>query len=90
MAELEDIAEQRTERGDAMKRFLLVGYGGFYNRGCEAIVRGTLRIVRDAFPDNKIMLRSHSCRDDPDEGRDSRRTCRQRGWSARMDGGRLC
>jgi colanic acid/amylovoran biosynthesis protein len=30
--------------------FTCVGNGGYYNRGCEAIVRGTLRILEEAFP----------------------------------------
>jgi colanic acid/amylovoran biosynthesis protein len=39
-------------------RFLLVGHGGFYNRGCEAIVRCTTELIRRAVPNSSIMLTS--------------------------------
>lgn len=35
-------------------RVLLTGIQGTYNYGCEAIVRGTARILRDMFPDIQI------------------------------------
>ena len=34
------------------KHFLLVGNGPYSNRGCEAIVRGTMAILRHEFSDN--------------------------------------
>ncbi len=45
-------------------RFLLVGHGGFYNRGCEAIVRCTVDIIRRAFPDSSIVLSSYDAEAD--------------------------
>ena len=39
-----------------MKNILLIGHGGFYNRGCEAIVRGTVAILRQFLPDAHITL----------------------------------
>ena len=39
-----------------MKKILLIGHGGFYNRGCEAIVRGTVAIIRHFLPDAHITL----------------------------------
>lgn len=41
------------------KRFLLVGHGGFYNRGCEAIVRCTVDIIRNVIHDSSIVLSSY-------------------------------
>lgn len=35
--------------------FLLVGNGPYLNRGCEAIVRGTMRILRSAFGDETVV-----------------------------------
>ncbi|MHC4109882.1 MAG: polysaccharide pyruvyl transferase family protein [Planctomycetota bacterium] len=35
--------------------FLFVGNGSYLNRGCEAIVRGTVRILRHAFTDPKFV-----------------------------------
>jgi len=43
---------------------LLVGHGGFYNRGCEAIVRGTVGILRETFPECRIVLASFSPEED--------------------------
>ena len=41
-------------------RIHLVGHGGFYNRGCEAIVRGTVEIVKRYIPNSEISLSSLS------------------------------
>jgi len=35
--------------------FLFVGNGSYLNRGCEAIVRGTVKILRDAFNNPKFV-----------------------------------
>ena len=42
-----------------MKKILLIGHGGFYNRGCEAIVRGTVEIIKHYVPDSEIILCSY-------------------------------
>ena len=47
-----------------MKRFLLIGIGGVYNYGCEAIVRGTEKIIHNEFPDAEILYASHRVLDD--------------------------
>ena len=39
-----------------MKKILLIGHGSFYNRGCEAIVRGTTKIIKRYYPDCIISL----------------------------------
>ncbi len=39
-------------------RILLIGIGGTYNYGCEAIVRGTERILRHAMPGVEIVYYS--------------------------------
>lgn len=46
--------------------FLLVGHGGFYNRGCEAIVRGTVSILHESFSNCDITLISSSAKADKD------------------------
>ena len=46
-----------------MKKILLIGHGGFYNRGCEAIVRGSIEIIKHYIPNSKITLCSYR----PDE-----------------------
>ncbi|MHB9024888.1 MAG: polysaccharide pyruvyl transferase family protein [Armatimonadota bacterium] len=38
------------------KTVLLIGHGGFYNRGCEAIVRSTVTLLRQAFGDVRVLL----------------------------------
>ena len=35
-----------------MKNVLLVGIDGVYNYGCEAIVRGTVKILKDAVQEH--------------------------------------
>lgn len=47
-----------------MKKILLTGHGGFFNRGCEAIVRGTVEIIRRYIPDSHITLCSYSVQED--------------------------
>jgi colanic acid/amylovoran biosynthesis protein len=41
-----------------MKTFLIAGHGGFYNRGCEAIVRATLSLLRQWFAPVRVVLGS--------------------------------
>lgn len=40
------------------ERFVLVGIGGVYNYGSQAIVRGTVRMLRHAFPGCRILYAS--------------------------------
>lgn len=37
-------------------KVLLVGTGGYSNRGCEAIVRGTIEIISQHFPNADFIL----------------------------------
>jgi colanic acid/amylovoran biosynthesis protein len=39
--------------------FWLVGHAGCYNRGCEAIVRSTVALIREVAPSTSIRLLSH-------------------------------
>jgi colanic acid/amylovoran biosynthesis protein len=39
--------------------FILAGNGPYENRGCEAIVRGTTRILRNTFPSPRFVCISH-------------------------------
>jgi polysaccharide pyruvyl transferase WcaK-like protein len=41
------------------KNFILYGHGGSYNHGAEAIVRCTVDMLRDNYPDSKICLSTH-------------------------------
>jgi polysaccharide pyruvyl transferase WcaK-like protein len=45
-------------------KILLIGIGGVYNYGCEAIVRGTERILHSAWPNAKIIYASPRPEDD--------------------------
>lgn len=45
-------------------RVLLIGIGGVYNYGCEAIVRGTERILHERWPDARIVYASRRPEDD--------------------------
>ena len=47
-----------------MKNVLLIGIGGVYNYGCEAIVRGTIEILRNVDPAIKISYASYNYEDD--------------------------
>ncbi|ABK14748.1 MAG TPA: polysaccharide pyruvyl transferase family protein [Armatimonadota bacterium] len=40
-------------------RFILAGNGPYENRGCEAIVRGTVKILREHFKDPQFICLSH-------------------------------
>lgn len=42
------------------KEILLIGHSGFYNRGCEAIVRGTVATIKKYIPESKITLISRN------------------------------
>jgi len=39
--------------------FILAGNGPYENRGCEAITRGTVRIIRECFQDPEFLCFSH-------------------------------
>ena len=45
-------------------KVLLIGIGGVYNYGCEAIVRGIELILRSKWPDSKIIYASLRVEDD--------------------------
>lgn len=52
------------DTSDMNHRFLLVGNGPYLNRGCEAIVRGTMRILRCEFGESiRAMLASFGSRE---------------------------
>lgn len=46
---------RKTEQAN---RFILTGHGGFYNRGCEAIVLSTLDLLKAHWPNLAIILYS--------------------------------
>ncbi len=47
-----------------MKRILLIGIGGVYNYGCEAIVRGTVNILKSLEPTIEVYYASYNAEDD--------------------------
>lgn len=47
-----------------MKNVLLVGIGGVYNYGCEAIIRGTVNILHAMDPNIKVSYASYNYKDD--------------------------
>lgn len=47
-----------------MKNVLLIGIGGVYNYGCEAIIRGTVNILKSINPDIDIFYASYNAEDD--------------------------
>lgn len=47
-----------------MKNVLLIGIGGVYNYGCEAIVRGTVNILKAVNPEIKLSYASYNYEDD--------------------------
>lgn len=42
-----------------MGKYLLYGHGGAFNHGAEAIVRGTVALIREKDPDAEILLSTH-------------------------------
>ena len=46
------------------RRFLLIGIGGVYNYGCEAIVRGTEILLHRRWPDAQVVYASPRADDD--------------------------
>lgn len=53
-----------------MKKILLIGIGGVYNYGCEAIVRGSVEILRQCFPFIEITYVSYNYEYDADRLKD--------------------
>jgi len=47
-----------------MKKILLIGIGGVYNYGCEAIVRGTVNVLKEKNPSVEIYYASRRVGDD--------------------------
>jgi hypothetical protein len=50
--------------GEDRPFFILAGNGPYDNRGCEAIVRGTVKILREHFSDPQFLCISHFQDDD--------------------------
>lgn len=47
-----------------MKNVLLIGIGGVYNYGCEAIIRGTVSILKSINPEITVSYASYNYEDD--------------------------
>lgn len=60
------LSKQRIEemKYNKNKTIGLYGIGGFYNNGCEAIVRGTVIVLRSIVPDCKIIYYSRRAEED--------------------------
>lgn len=48
----------------AIARAAFYGIGGLYNYGCEAIVRGTVRLLQEAYPGTRVQYFSPRAEDD--------------------------
>lgn len=47
-----------------MEKVLLIGIDGVYNYGCEAIVRGTVEILKAVNPKIEVTYASYNFEDD--------------------------
>jgi colanic acid/amylovoran biosynthesis protein len=55
-----DAVVDRFGGGNTVRRtVLLIGHGGYYNRGCEAIVRTTADLLCEVYPSIRIILASY-------------------------------
>ena len=54
-----DSAKEIKDLAEASPLFILAGNGPYDNRGCEAIVRGTVRILRHHFGTPRFVVCSH-------------------------------
>lgn len=61
-------------------RFLMVGIGGVYNYGCEAIVRGTAAGFRAQSPETRLVYGSLRLDDDRDRLQGAEVELMDRGW----------
>jgi colanic acid/amylovoran biosynthesis protein len=71
-------------------RILLIGIGGTYNYGCEAIVRGTEAIVRREYPDADIVYASSRVADDLKRLEGSKIQVIERGQLRRYSAKNIC
>lgn len=69
---------------------LLIGIGGVYNYGCEAIVRGTETIVHRIYPDAHIVYASPRVADDLNRLRGSKIKVIERGRHRRYSIKNIC
>lgn len=58
---MDDLSHFKVKDG---KNIALFGISGLYNFGCEAIVRGTVSIIRSIAPESKIVYFSRQARQD--------------------------
>jgi len=71
-------------------RILLIGIGGVYNYGCEAIVRGTEVIVHQEYPNASIIYASHRVADDQNRLEGSEVKVIERGQRRRYSAKNIC
>ena len=78
----------------SMKKVLLIGIGGVYNYGCEAIIRGTVDILKTIDSTIEVYYASYNYEDDVKrlEGCDVKviRARKFRRWSIRNILKKLC
>lgn len=75
-----------TQDQSPRRSFLLVGNGPYANRGCEAIVRGTVEILSDRFPGASFMIVGigQTCGEDASSETDNRIRHRLHEWPRRF------
>ena len=77
-----------------MKKVLLIGIGGVYNYGCEAIVRGTYNILKKVYPEVNVSYASYNYVFDKERLKDlditilERENCRK--WSIKNIIRKIC
>lgn len=71
-------------------RIILIGIGGVYNYGCEAIVRGTEIILRSEYPHAEIVYASPRVEDDSNRLEGSRVQVIERGKFKRYSLKNIC
>ena len=51
-------------------RYILFAHGGSGNHGCEALVRSTVKIIKEKNPNAEIIVASHAIQEDKKYGID--------------------
>jgi len=57
------------------KKFLLYGHGGSYNHGAEAIIKSTIKLIKNNYPDSHVLLSTHFKEQDMEFGIDVNEYC---------------
>ncbi len=67
------------------KKFLLYGHGGSYNHGAEAIIKSTIKLIKNNYPDSHVLLSTHFKEQDMEFGIDVNEYCERDMHYAALD-----